>query len=92
MAPVKIHLKGKHHRHPIDRFGDLAHPPPAPSPNLRTDVIEHGNSQRFRDSRQAEVEVGKIDEDQQVGPSLFERAAQQLIGPPNIFYVASELH
>ena len=64
MAPVKIHFKGKYHCHPVDRFGDLAHPTSAPSPNLRTDVIEYGNSQRFRDSRQPEIEVGKIDEDQ----------------------------
>src|SRR2546426_4696887 len=48
--------------HGLDPASDLAHAAAAPRPHLRPDVVEDGHPRALGDPRQAEVELGEVDQ------------------------------
>src|SRR4051812_41594055 len=71
--PAEIFLfKGQNARNLIDPFAELSHPPLAPRPKLRRDVIEHGNAALVGNLRKMEVHGRRIDADLQIRLILVE--------------------
>ena len=65
-VPVRLERKSAQ-----DVVDELTHPPDAPAgpgPQLRRQVIEHGNPGRLRFAGDPPVEAGKIDKHDGVGP------------------------
>ena len=65
--PVERLLEREDHQHPGDRLPDGAHASPPPGPDLRRDVVDDGNAAAAQLARQAQVEVGVVDEHGDVG-------------------------
>src|SRR2546430_11028040 len=62
MPAIKLLLKRKDHDHLADIFFDLLYASGAPGPYLRADEVESGNAQAMQFARQAQVEIGEVDE------------------------------
>src|SRR5215472_13180931 len=62
VATVELLLEGEDHDHLAHVFLDLLDAPGAPRPYLRADKVKDGNPQPVQLARQAQVEVGKVDE------------------------------
>ena len=58
----------KDHQHEIRELADGLDPLGAPGPDLRADVVDDRNAERLDAPRQTKVEIGKIDDDERVGP------------------------
>ncbi len=91
VAFIKIRLEWKNHGHMIDPTGNLTHPALTPRPNLRADIIEHRNSERFRQLREPQIKIRKIDQYQEIGPAFFQGLLEQRIGAPDIFEISGQL-
>src|SRR4030095_1948125 len=84
---IERNFEWKDDRHPIDGAGNPANPPASPSPHLRADIIKYRHLQLLCQSRQAEVELGKINQDEEIGPLLSERTPKQAVGFPENAHV-----
>src|SRR5262249_20565366 len=60
---IELLLEGEDHDHLAHVLLDLSYAAGAPRPDLRADKIENRNSQAMKLPRQAQVEVGKINQD-----------------------------
>ena len=60
----QIRLEGKHREHAIAAALKLAGPPLPPGPDLRRDEIEHGPPLPARGPREAQVESGVVDREE----------------------------
>ena len=79
---VERRLERKDHQHAI---GDALHrlqPAAAPGPELRADVVHDGHAALVQRARGKEIEIGKVDRDEDVGRRLFRRAHQRAIVLP----------
>ena len=81
---VKVRLKGEHHGQLIDPFGNGVDPPSAPRPHLGADVVEHRHAGLFGNFGDAQIELRKINQDQQVGRLGTEQGAELTIGANQI--------
>ena len=61
-------LEGKDHEHAVGNLPHRLHPPGTPRPQLRADVVDDRNAEAFDAACQRKIEVGKIDDDERVGP------------------------
>ena len=61
-------LERKDHEHAIRDRADRLQPSRAPRPDLRADVVDDRDAEALDRRRQAEIEIGKVDEDQRVRP------------------------
>ncbi len=64
---VDRRLEGKDDEDPIGNPLHRLHPPGAPGPQLRTDVVDDGNAERPDGGGQPEVEVGEVDGHEDIG-------------------------
>ncbi len=55
-------LEGEDHDHVRDALADRAHPPAAPRPHLRRDVVDDGDAAPLQLAGEAQVELGVVDE------------------------------
>ena len=74
--PVQGHFKGKHDDHRLDQPGDRLDPALAPCPDLRTDVIKDRDAELSRRLPEHDIEIGKIDQDEEVRPFLAKETLQ----------------
>ena len=65
--------KGKKDDHLPDPAGDLFDPSGPPRPNLRADIVDNGDVLLISIAGEPEVEIGEVDQDDQVGPLLADR-------------------
>ena len=73
---IQLLFERKDHQHPADEPLHRLHAAGAPRPELRADVVDHRNAETMERCHQAEVEVGKVDRDEDVRPSLACDAGQ----------------
>src|ERR1051326_1315688 len=64
---VNRFFERKYDQHPIHDRAHRLHASGSPGPQLRTDVVDDGNAEPFDAACQREVEIGKIDDHQNVG-------------------------
>ncbi len=64
---VEPAFERQHAEHEIDGLADGAHPALPPCPHLRTDVLHRRNTLRLELGRDAEIEFGRVDADEDVG-------------------------
>ena len=83
LGRVERRLERKDHRQPVDAAGDLADATPTPRPDLRADVVEHGDTVPVRDPRQRQVELGEVDQDQEIGTLVAHQGPHGAVGPPD---------
>src|SRR6185295_200138 len=76
---VELLFKRKDHQHAIDVSAERADSIPAPSPHLRTDVIDDLESLAMKLASEAHIEVGPIDQDNRRGPPRARRLKQRSI-------------
>src|SRR5712692_390663 len=67
-TPIELLLEGQDDEHTVDEAGDLPDPPLAPGPDLRADEVEDRDAGAARAARETEVEVGIVDQEDQIGP------------------------
>ena len=84
-------LEGEDHEHVRDALADRAHPPAAPGPHLRRDVVDDGDAPARELPGEAQVEVGVVHEDgdgRRLAVDLVEDAPED---PPQPAQVAQHL-
>src|SRR5262249_26312136 len=64
----------------IDAPCDLAYSSAAPGPYLRTDVVEDGDAELLGLLGEEQVELGIVDEDDQVGTLFLQKALEATVG------------
>ena len=67
LATVEFRLKGKDRSKFVDNTGNGSDPPPAPCPDLGTDVVKDRDPGAFCVFGQTQVEFRGIDQNQGVG-------------------------
>ena len=65
--PIDRFLERKDHQDPIRDPTDRLQPAGTPGPDLRADVIDDRHAELLDGRREAEIEVGRIDDDERVG-------------------------
>src|ERR1039458_1696816 len=75
---IKALLEGKDHQHLANVLAHLLDAALLPRPQLRADVVNDRHSAVVQLARQAQVELGKVDEHRGVWPSPF-GLAQDLV-------------
>ena len=88
---IDVHLKGKNHDHLVDKPRQRLDPAPAPRPHLRADIVKDRNARFAGGPRHSEVEVWKIDENDEVRPFAADRFGDILQRPPDYPQVADYL-
>src|SRR5271156_3746774 len=64
---IKLFFKGKDHQRFVDIVADQADASLAPCPELRRNVVDHGNAALLHLPRYAPVEGGRVDHDGEIG-------------------------
>ena len=82
VLPVEILFEGEDDDHVIDIAGDLVHAPAMPRPHLRRDEIDDFEPDLSGAPRHPEVESGIVDQQNRVGPFLFDRGDEVAEDPP----------
>src|ERR1700677_4974207 len=75
-ACVEFRFEGKYHRQTIGPPRQLANASAPPRPYLWRNVVEHWHSRAMGGAGQNHVELGEVDQDQQVGRIGAEASAQ----------------
>ena len=88
---VELLLKRKDHQHAIDVPAERADSIPAPSPNLRTDVIDNLESVAMKLASEPHIEVGPINQDNRRGPPRARSIKQRSICAIEFADCASDL-
>src|SRR5258708_8529719 len=81
MLGVEVLLKRKDDEHSIDVAANRVEAVAAPRPHLRADVVDDFESITAQAARQAEIEIGPVDEDHGLRPSLPRCLKQVAVGP-----------
>ena len=81
VARVERRLEGQQAQHQVAGARDATDPPLAPRPDLRAHVLHGLDARRAQPRAQAEVELGRVDTDEDVGPPGREFAAQAAAQP-----------
>ena len=66
--PIERLLEREDHDHPVDGLADRAHAAAAPRPHLGRDVVDDRDPPALQLAREAQVEVGIVDQNGEVGP------------------------
>ena len=69
--PVPAFLEGEDAQQPLNIASHGLGPALAPGPGLRSDQIDNWNSLSSQFLSEAQVKIGRIREDREVGPALF---------------------
>ena len=69
-APVDLLLERKDDQHAVGDALHGLHPSRPPGPQLRADVVDDRHAELAHRVRQPEIEVGKVDRDEHVGPGF----------------------
>ena len=88
----EILLERQHHRHLVRVAAQVAHPRLVPRPHLRRDVVEDGDAGRLRVPRQAQVEAGIVDGDDEVHALRLQRGEDPLAELDEERQVLDHLH
>ena len=67
---IELLLKRKNHQRFIDVVAEQPHPSLSPCPELRRNVINHGNAALLHLPRDSPVERGRVDDDGEIGFAL----------------------
>ena len=70
---VDFGLERQHHGEPIGALDDASHAAAPPGPDLRRDVVEHGDAGALGGAGERQVELGEVDKDDQVGALATQR-------------------
>ena len=88
-------LEGEDHDHVRDALADRLHPPAAPGPDLRGDVVDDGDAAPLQLAREPEVEVGVVHEDRgggRVAVHLREHRAEHPSQAPQVTEHLEQAH
>ena len=88
---IEFFFEGKNHQRFVNVLAQQTHASLAPRPELRRDVIHHGDVALLHLARHAPVEGRRIDDDGQDWPLLISRANQSPIEPKNLRQTAKNL-
>jgi hypothetical protein len=69
---VESFFEGKDDHHAVDALLDPAKTAPLPCPDLGADEVDDRDVQLFEFAGEAEVDVGEVDEDGDVGAAFFD--------------------
>lgn len=87
MAAKKLELERENAKKKVDAAAHRLHPTLAPGPNLRRHQVDHGDSLLLQLLRQAEMEVGRIGQDGEVGTGFARGVYQFLEFAPDARYL-----
>src|ERR1019366_1337542 len=71
---IEAFLEGEDHHHPANIFAHALDAALLPRPKLRADVVNDRHAALVQFARQAQVEIGKVDEHRGVRPPPFDLA------------------
>ena len=74
VLPEQIFLERQDDGQTVDSLGHFLQPAGAPGPDLRCDVVEHGDAATSGSLGKTQVESGIVDQDDQVGLELVQQA------------------
>src|SRR6202522_2582689 len=77
---VEALFEGKDDHHAADALLHPAQAAALPCPELRADEGDDGDAQFFQRAGEAEVDVGEVDEDGDVGLALFDGGDETAVG------------
>ena len=92
LGPVKVGLEGKDDHQAVGEAGQGAHPVGPPGPDLGADVVQHRHPVVFGQAGHPEIEVGEINQNNQVRGRGFQDAADASEGLPDSGQVAHHFH
>jgi hypothetical protein len=91
MGGKKILFKGQDHRQMVHQGSHAYGAALSPGPNLGADVIKHPQTKFFGIGRQTEIEVRKINENEQIRAEFAQVSPDAAHSPPNLPRLAQHL-
>jgi hypothetical protein len=88
---VELFFKGEDDHHSVYALLDPAKAAVLPGPKLRADEVDHGDVEFLQFAGETEVDVGKVDEDGDVGAVLFDGGDEAAVLAVDVRHVPDDL-